>query len=81
MLTLLELALKARKTLPFEPSPVNTLPGKTRLKPERDGIATIILSSGSLVPPNSMVRLTDALLVLVAYSHTSSITPLLAGVV
>lgn len=56
----------ARIVRPVVPSPVNTNPGKTRLKPDFDGIATIIWSSGFEVPPYSIVKLTVDALVLFA---------------
>lgn len=75
---LLELPPNALIVRPLDPSPVKTQPGKIRVKPDLLGMPTIIWSSGEDVPPNSIVRLTADALVLVAYNHTSSITPLLA---
>jgi len=81
MLITFAVAANARIVRPLVPSPVKIKPGKIRLRPDFDGIATIIWSSGFEVPPYSIVKLTVDALVLLAQSHTSSVTPLLACVV
>lgn len=81
MFTLFAEPAKARMLRPVVPSPVKIKPGKTRLNPDFEGIPTTMRSSGFEVPPYSIVNSTSAVLVFVAYSHTSSSVVLLVLVV
>ena len=63
---------KAVIVLAAEPVPTSVNPATQILKPLLAGIASIMFWSGAVVEPNSIVKLTDDVDVLVAYNQTSS---------